>query len=261
MKKIILLLLAIFMLASPIKSYSWGRKGHEIVAEVAFHYLSDSTKSEVMHYLGKTSIEDAANWMDEMRSNDYYNYMRTWHYVNIEKGESYTPSVTDRNILIILNSAIAELRNYRTMKDKDVKERLYYIFHLIGDLHQPLHVGYGIDKGGNTINISFMFKNRGSNLHRAWDTDIIEQKNIQLDSVLQVEKKYTSEELKDFKQIKIMEWTNESRSLLDSIYEFKDNFLDPAYVEKNTPIIESQLFLAGIRLTAILEKIFSQPIQ
>ena len=83
----------------------------------------------------------------------------------------------------------------------------------------------------------------------------------QLISLLQVEKKYTSEELKDFKQIKIMEWTNESRSLLDSIYEFKDNFLDPAYVEKNTPIIESQLFLAGIRLTAILEKIFSQPIQ
>lgn len=260
MKKIILHLLAIFMLASPIKSYSWGRKGHEIVAEVAFHYLRDSTKSEVLHYLGKTSIEDAANWMDEMRSNDYYNYMKTWHYVNIEKGESYTPSVIDRNILIILNSAIAELRNYKTMKDKDVRERLYYIFHLIGDLHQPLHVGYGIDKGGNTINVSFMFKNRGSNLHRVWDTDIIEQKNIQLENVLQVEKKYTPEELKSLEQIKIMEWTNESRSLLDSVYAFKENFLDPEYVEKNTPVIESQLFLAGIRLTAILEKIFSQPV-
>ena len=57
------------------------------------------------------------------------------------------------------------------------------IFHLIGDLHQPLHTGYAIDKGGNTIEITSPYV--GGNLHSVWDTQIIEYKNVTLDSCLQ----------------------------------------------------------------------------
>ncbi len=254
MKKTVSLFLTIILF--PFLVSAWGKKGHEMVAEVAFHYLDDSTKAKVLKYLGKTSIEDAANWMDEMRSNNYYDYMKPWHYVNVEKGESYSATATDRNVLIILNSAIAELKNYSTMKDKNVKEDLYYLFHLIGDLHQPLHVGYGIDRGGNTINVSFMFKSRGSNLHSVWDTEIIEQKNIKLEDVLKQESLYSAEQLKSLEKISVLEWMKESRTWLDQIYDFKDNFLDPVYVDKNTPVVENQLFLAGIRLAEVLRTDF-----
>ena len=254
MKKITLLLGTIVLF--PFLVSAWGKKGHKMVVEVAFHYLDDSTKAKVLKYLGKTSIEDASNWMDEMRSNNYYDYMKPWHYVNVEKGESYTASSSDRNVLIILNSAIAELKNYSTMKDKNVKEDLYYLFHLIGDLHQPLHVGYGIDRGGNTINVSFMFKSRGSNLHSVWDTEIIEQKDIKLEDVLKQASLYSEEQLISLEKINVLEWMKESRTWLDQIYDFKDNFLDPAYVDKNTPVVENQLFLAGIRLAEVLKTDF-----
>lgn len=252
----LLLLMALIVQLIPARVFAWGKKGHELVAEVAFHYLDDSTKMKVMQYLGKTSIEDAANWMDEMRSNDYYDFMKPWHYVNVEKGDSYKPDLKNRDILIILNSAIAELKNYKKMKDKDVRERLYYIFHLIGDLHQPLHVGYGIDKGGNTINVSFMFKTRSTNLHRAWDTDIIEQKNIQVADVLKQEINFTPDQLVSLKKVNVLEWMNESRSHLATVYDFKDEFLDPSYVDKNTDLVERQLYLAGIRLAEILKEGF-----
>ena len=40
---------------------------------------------------------------------------------------------------------------------------LKYVVHLVADVHQPLHAGYGEDRGGNTYQLqAFM---RGSNLH------------------------------------------------------------------------------------------------
>ena len=106
------------------RTYAWGKKGHEIVAEIAFHYLDDSTKARVQHYLGKMSIEEAAVWMDDMRSNSYYDYMKPWHYINIEKGENYKPSPKERDILIILNSSINELKHKENLKFKNIHEAL-----------------------------------------------------------------------------------------------------------------------------------------
>src|ERR1700712_4665731 len=135
------------------KCLAWGKKGHEMVAEIAFRFMDDSTKKIVKSFLGNLSIEEAATWMDDEKSNSYYNYMRTWHYVNVDSGQTYKPS-TERDIVTVLNSAIMDLKNYKNLSKKDVKRDLLLIFHLIGDLHQPLHVGYGIDRGGNSIEIT-----------------------------------------------------------------------------------------------------------
>jgi len=49
---------------------------------------------------------------------------------------------------------------------------LRFLVHLIQDLHQPLHVGDTGSRGGNLIQVRFF--NVGSNLHRVWDSQIIE---------------------------------------------------------------------------------------
>jgi len=41
----------------------------------------------------------------------------------------------------------------------------------MGDIHQPLHVGYAHDKGGNDIKVEF-FLNR-TDLHTVWDSLLI----------------------------------------------------------------------------------------
>ena len=238
------------------RTYAWGKKGHEIVAEIAFHYLDDSTKARVQHYLGKMSIEEAAVWMDDMRSNSYYDYMKPWHYINIEKGENYKPSPKERDILIILNSSINELKHKENLKFKNIHEDLLLLFHLMGDLHQPLHVGYGIDRGGNDIHVSYLYKSYSSNLHKVWDTEIIETKNISLDDCLKQYDSYTKEEINEIQKIELMKWMNQSRSLLDTVYNFKNDFIDQNYVDNNTTIIEKQIFIAGLRLASVLREAF-----
>ena len=257
MKKIILIFILIFsFFTRPQNAYAWGKTGHEIVAQVAFHFLDDSTRLLVQQYLGNLSFEEAANWMDDSRGNTYYNYMRTWHYLDMDKGLTYTPS-TERNILTVLHSAIVDLRQYKTRKRKDVKRDLLLIFHLIGDLHQPLHTGYSIDKGGNTIEINSPFVS--GNLHSVWDTQILEYKNIKMDSCLELYKTYDTATIAQIKNINELKWMYQSRSFLDTVYSFQNNFLDKNYIDSNTNIIKKQLLAAGMRLASVLNEVFKSP--
>lgn len=244
-------LLAALLLTIPGKSVAWGKRGHELVAQIAFHFLDQPTKDLVKKYLGNLSIEEAANWMDDERGNSYYNYMRTWHYLDIDKGESYDTKSTERNILTILHSAIVELRQYKTIKRKDIKRDLLLIFHLIGDLHQPLHTGYAIDKGGNTIEITSPVV--GGNLHSVWDTQILEYKNITLDSCLKTYATLDTTEVLEIKKINELKWMYQSRSLLDTVYNFQNNYLDRNYIDRNIIVIKKQLVTAGLRLASILQ--------
>ena len=253
-KKIVPVLLLFMLVTNSEKVFAWGKTGHELVAQIAFHFLDDSTKNLIQEYLGNLSIEEAANWMDDSKGNTYYNYMRTWHYLDMEKGEKYTPS-SERNILTILHSAIVELRNYKTIKKKDVKRDLLLLFHLIGDLHQPLHCGYAIDKGGNTVEVRSPFVS--GNLHSVWDTQILEYKNIGLDSCLELYKTYDDKTIAGFNKIDELKWMYQSRSLLDTVYSFQDNFLDRAYIDNNARIIKTQLLTAGLRLASVLREVFT----
>ena len=255
-KSFTILFISLILLLSPKHSFAWGKKGHEMVAEIAFHYLDDSTKAKVQHYLRKMSIEDASNWMDEMRTNSYYDYMKPWHYINIGKDSMYVPSVKERDILIILNSAIAELRHKDSLKEKNVREDLYLLFHLMGDFHQPLHVGYGIDRGGNDILVSYIYKSYHTNLHKVWDFEIMDTKNISLEDCLKQYDSFTAEEIKEIEKINLMSWMKQSRSLLDSVYNFQDGFIDQNYVDRNTIVIEKQILIAGLRLASVLRETF-----
>lgn len=179
--------------------------------------------------------------------------MRTWHYLDIDKGLVYTPS-TERNILTVLHSAITDLKQYKTLKRKEIKRDILLIFHLIGDLHQPLHTGYAIDKGGNTIQVTSPYV--GGNLHSVWDTQIIEYKNITLDSCMQTYNTLDIAEIVEIKKINELKWMYQSRSLLDTVYSFENNFLDKSYIDSNADIIKKQLVMAGLRLASIFSSVF-----
>jgi hypothetical protein len=255
MKKIGLAgLLLIMFITNAEKGFAWGRKGHEMVAEIAFRYLDDSTKMIVKSFLGNLNLEEASNWMDDEKSNSYYNYMRTWHYVNVEKGDSYKPS-TERDIITVLHSAILDLKNYKNLSKKDVKRDLLLIFHLIGDLHQPLHVGYGIDRGGNSIEISSPLVS--GNLHGVWDSQIIDAKGITIDSCLAQYAFLDNNSIKQIQKISVLNWMNQSRTLLDTVYSFQNNFLSKEYIDNNATVVEKQILLAGLRLASILNEAFA----
>ncbi len=248
------LTIAIVLLSTANKSFAWGKDGHHLTVEVAFHYMDDKTKDAVKHYLGKMSIDDAATWMDDIKSNDFYNYMRSWHYVDVDKGKKFENKATDRNAVIILNSAIKILENRENLKDSKIKEYIMIIFHLVGDLHQPLHTGYSVDKGGNTIMIESPVYS--GNLHSFWDGQIIQAKNITLEDCLKESSNYTAEQIAAFQKINVIHWMNDSRSYLDDVYDFKDGKITQAYIDKNAETVKKQIFIGGLRLAAVLKEIF-----
>ena len=205
----------------------------------------------VMDYLGDMTIEDAANWMDKIKSDPKNKYMSPWHYVNFEKGSTVTLIPGD-NILFMLDKTIQELKNRKNLSKEEVKTRLLYLFHLMGDLHQPLHVGYGGDKGGNTFQLNY--KGNGTNLHSFWDSGVIKDRNITLKDCLEA-KKYSQPGIKNLQKIDVTAWAVDSRSFLNGIYDTGNKVTDD-YVDKNTPVIETQILKAGIRLAGTLQSIF-----
>ena len=74
-----------------INSFGWGAKGHKIVAEFAKQALSanKSIIDSVQYFLGNMSFQEASVWMDEVRSNSAYDYLKPKHYVNAERDATY----------------------------------------------------------------------------------------------------------------------------------------------------------------------------
>lgn len=254
MKKNIVISLFTVLSLIPHKTLAWGKKGHALVAEVAFNYLDNDTKKNVLGYLDGMSIEDAANWMDDIKDDKSYDYMKPYHYANIDKGQEVIEK-SGSNIIYILNQTIKELQNNKNLTKQEIKIKILIIFHLVGDLHQPLHVGYGSDKGGNTVQINY--KGQGTNLHSFWDSGIISDQKVSFEDCLNANK-YTPEEMNNLKTIDIIAWSKESRKLLDTVYNTGGTKIKEEYVIASSKIIESQIQKAGIRLASILEKAFEK---
>jgi S1/P1 Nuclease len=254
MKRNLIPIAVFLLLASPVTSFAWGATGHKIIAEIAFRYLDAQTRKNVLSYLNGMSIEEAANWMDQVRGDPAYDYMRPYHYADFDRGRPAT-AITGDNIIGILNSTLRDLENSKQLTREQIRTDLLYLLHLVGDLHQPLHVGYADDRGGNEYQISFL--GNSSNLHKVWDSEIIDYKQAGVPEIRSAHP-LSPEQIAAIQQIDIVSWANQSRGHLDRVYSVRGHKIDEAYIATSYPIIESQLLYAGLRLAAILQRYFSR---
>lgn len=250
--KIILIILLLSCKA--FTSFGWGKEGHAMAAKIAKAYVTKSVLDSVNKYLGDMTWEVASSWMDELRSEPAYDYMKTWHYINIDKDKTYLKS-SEENIITASDLIFRKLQN----RSKETKEKIPFdvkiLFHLMGDMHMPLHVGYGVDRGGNTIKVNFFGKNIG--LHQVWDYGMIE-KNKSFDSDMELLiNNLSKDDVEKIQSGDFVSWLNEGRALLPQIYNFKNNKITNSYIKKNMPYLEKQILNAGLRLAGLLNKIFS----
>ncbi len=88
--------------------YAWGPDGHKMVAEVAKKYLDKGVQDSVQKYLGSMTFEEASVWMDEIKKDHSYDYMKSWHYINIDKDKTYVKT-TEPNVVDELEKSIAQV--------------------------------------------------------------------------------------------------------------------------------------------------------
>src|SRR5262249_28191973 len=100
-----------------------------------------------------------------------------WHYVDCpldapRYDDKYAGVTAEKGYLV---PKIRELRVTLKDRSKSVEERrqaLRFLVHFVEDLHMPLHVGENHDRGGNSLQVRWF--DQGSNLHRVWDSGIID---------------------------------------------------------------------------------------
>src|SRR5690606_8224127 len=128
-------------------------------------------------------------------------------------------------------------------------EALKFLIHFVGDLHQPLHCGYGDDKGGNTYQVNVA--GEGSNLHRVWDYSVLASSGRDRAGHLAALSATAPPDPGPFDPVR---WAEESCRVVasDGFYPRRRR-LDTAYFERYRPIAETRMRLAAARLAALLE--------
>lgn len=186
--------------------YGFSAPGHEAIGQAAMKMLKGTpTEQKINTILDGESVSDAAIWLDRVRehftfasqadndeaarfSQDFAGNAN-WHFCNFIVGATKydfnSKYATDSDVVHALESAIAVLEGSASKMSK--REALRCVFHLVGDIHQPLHCITGYydlsdlqkplilndvvdpkstpeDRGGNQL-----YYSSSQELHAMWD--------------------------------------------------------------------------------------------
>ncbi|QLC23476.1 S1/P1 nuclease [Parasphingopyxis sp. CP4] len=258
----LLSLLATIIVAAPMPAQAWGQLGHRIIGQLADERVSGRTRAEILLILGVEDLAEASTWPDEERSNpaDFWqNDASPWHYVTVPPGNSY-PDVgapPQGDAASALTQFAATVRD-RSAPAEDRALALRFIIHIVGDLHQPLHVGNGADRGGNDEQVTWFREE--TNLHRVWDTDMIMDKNLSYTEYARWLGRAIAPQTEiGWWTADALVWIAESAAIRPTIYPAAgETDLSYAYNYQNLPIAEQRLQQGGVRLAAYLEWLFSE---
>jgi S1/P1 Nuclease len=159
-----------------------------------------------------------------------------------------------------INEFRADLKD----KTKTVEERrfaLRFLIHCVEDMHMPMHVGDNHDRGGNDTQVRFF--DRGTNMHRLWDTDMIERVSKDGDKWLtDLAALDTPEGRQEAMKGTVEDWATESLLAARQAYQNPTTGsrmkpgakLGDQYFDKNLPVVRQRMYRAGIRLATVLNE-------
>ncbi len=266
MKHALSVAVAAAFLIAPAPALAWGKTGHRVVAALADAQLSGLARAHVEQILGPgESLDEAANWPDEMRSAPGKFWHKTatpWHYVTVN-GITYDHAPAEGDALQALDRFTAVLKDPKASR-ADQQLALRFIVHLVGDLHQPLHVGKCCDRGGNDVKVTWFGK--PTNLHAVWDSMLVDDEQLSFSELAAKLRRHISDaDIIRWWDVNPRDWISESAEYRDTLYPppspDKDKLpgLSYDYVYKFTPLMEQRLSQAGVRLAAYLNAIYAEP--
>jgi hypothetical protein len=248
-------------------AFAWGVLGHQLVASMAEDMLTPKARAEAFALLGPNggpgSLARIATWSDDIRI--LRPETRPWHYVTIQIGEPrYDAAKADTpNVVGALNNALRVLRKPDAAgADRYAREEaLKWVVHLVGDLHQPLHVGEDHDKGGNLLKVKV--GRRTHNLHEVWDFVLLERLHLSLDTLrgtLESELAADPGFLRSNARGTVEDWVNETHLRSAACYEVRGKSirkgikmsLERDYLRGNTVVALGQIKRAAVRLAFLL---------
>ncbi len=240
-------------------SFSWGLTGHRIVGEIAEQNLTKKAKKELAKLIGAQTLAWWANWPDFIKSDTSYRYASKWHYVDLP-GHMQKEAFIDElkklpgeNLYTQITAMMNQLKD-RSLSIEKRRFALYFLIHLVGDLHQPLHVGRDEDEGGNKIVVYWFDKK--TNLHSLWDTDFIESQQYSYTEYARLLNIASKEQVNIWQSSSLEEWFYDSHVVSDSIYDGSpaESKLSYKYNFTFQKTLDQQLLKGGVRLAKLLNE-------
>jgi hypothetical protein len=156
-----------------------------------------------------------------------------------------------------LNFLIHELKNKRLARDKKLMY-LRLLIHIVGDIHQPLHVGHLEDMGANRIRV--LWFSDSTNLHSIWDDKLIEFQKLSYTEYTNAINHIQKKQIITWQKQPMIEWFFESYQVAGKLYNEitqPHQKLSYRYNFDHVEVLNQQLLKAGIRLAGLLNEIFA----
>lgn len=268
-------LLSLLLLLATTKVYPWGGIGHQTMGEIAERNLTTVAHQSVTDILGPEKLAVAAVWADDVRDDPDYASFAPYHFISLDDGP-YGSSLPDQKDSFTILKKVPEI-----LKDKNAPRSLKmvalrFLIHIVGDVHQPMHIGKKEDSGGNSCHV--MWDKQKLSLHQVWDGKIIEYDISKLRTGRSPLKNYNFISYAD-DIIKLnplpttnghnfLEWINESQELRKQAYpsnapslfckrdSLEFPLIEEDYKKRGALITQERLYLAGLRLAHLLNDIF-----
>lgn len=254
MKKLLTTSVFVFLLAT--QTFAWGQLGHYLIGYMAEKQMKKSVRKKVEKILYPMSIGRSGTWMDEIKSDHAFDYAYSWHYMTSIQGE-YDESIQEKggNVYAEINRIKNELKAGKLDAEKEA-QLLKMLIHMVEDIHQPLHVGTGEDKGGNDVKLEYF--GRATNLHAVWDSGILDGKSMSYTEIGdELFRRINKDTKVKYRAGTIDTWLKEAVAARPSVYNLPDDKkISYAYGYDNMPLLEERLIAASVRLAQILEEIY-----
>lgn len=252
MRKLVLVVFGFLILTD---GFSWGVTGHRATGLIAERYLTKKAKKRIQQILGGESLAMVSTWMDEIRSDSTYNYTTDWHWTTIPDGGRYedVEANPDGKVIMMIEKFTAELKSGK-LTAKQQQEYLKMLVHMVGDMHQPLHVGKPGDRGGNEIKVKWF--RADSNLHRVWDSEMIDDTKLSYTELAQSLGNPDKETIKKWQSTGVRDWALESVAARPQVYDIGNGNLSYQYGYKYFSVAKTRMLQAGVRLAGLLNQIY-----
>lgn len=245
---------------------AWGSLGHRVTGYVAEPLLTDAARQQVRALLGEESLAAAATYMDVHRTtlSERWPASDKWHYDN-------QPICAQLAYCSDGNCATRQIERFRKMlanKQVGKAERalaLRLLVHMLGDIHQPLHMADNADRGGNNLYVRLHTGGQRYRLHEVMDTVLLKESMGQQHARGYADdlRRRHQAQLPAWQRGTLQEWTQQTHQLaVKNSYGALPGFtcnaplstltLTDEYVQHAKQYLPEQLAKAGARIAAIL---------
>jgi hypothetical protein len=269
--------LILFSMFAATQAFAWGPTGHRVTGHIAEKHLDKGIRKEIQRILKGESLSRVSTWADEIKSEpETYSFTYNWHFTDWPDHAHDHEENGEGSLIRAIHDQLKVIKD-KSASDESKAFALKFLVHLVGDLHQPLHVGNGLDRGGNNCRV--LFHGRSTNLHSLWDEGMIEFTKLSFTEMANyVSQSRSKDYIANALKSDVLDWALESKNIRGKIYPA--NVIEPEepisvrsycrrdvvvtesaipklgfeYSYRFVPVMEERLFLGGIRLAKLLNE-------